>query len=572
MGNFIKTQSSFANGVVAPEFYAHDSINGLAQLQNMDVLSSGCLRRRYGLTPVADLGRDARLIAFSVSEQENYLLALSDKYMRILHTDGTLEHNLITPWVASDLDKIQYAQRFGTIIFVHPDYEPRILKKSGDSFGLEIYGFATNNDDLSSNMPFMRFDDSENVTITVSTNAGGNNYATLTTNKDFWTPSSVGVLIRMLDKQWLVTEYSDARCVTVYVNGGYTLPNSPVSDWTEGAFSTYRGWPCSITFHQDRLVYGGSRSYPAGVWMSQVGRHNNFDTGTGLDDEAIFVTLISGQRQQICTVVSSENLQIMTNVGEWAISSKPLTPSSVDIRQYTSVGSISSRYLQPQRIEGATVFVSATERDIRELTLDDLGESYSATDLCAYAKHLMKNPVAISYNDKAHQLFVVMSDGTMAVLNHNSVLGISAWTTYVTSGTFRSVATVGEDTFVLVHRDDGFCIERFSQDALSDANGRAFMCIASGLPIKISGHNAKTLRVRKVTARIAGTKSIFINNHRVVLPSQIYDAQHPGLNTDVSINLLGTMHDFTDWPWQIHSSESLPMTVLSVTVYGFYTI
>ena len=46
MGQFIKTQNSFALGEVSEQFYTRDDINGLARLENMDVLSSGCLTRR----------------------------------------------------------------------------------------------------------------------------------------------------------------------------------------------------------------------------------------------------------------------------------------------------------------------------------------------------------------------------------------------------------------------------------------------------------------------------------------------------------------------------------------------
>ena len=52
MADFINTQNSFANGAVAPEFYARDNINGLSVLENMDVLSGGGLRRRDGLTQI----------------------------------------------------------------------------------------------------------------------------------------------------------------------------------------------------------------------------------------------------------------------------------------------------------------------------------------------------------------------------------------------------------------------------------------------------------------------------------------------------------------------------------------
>ena len=69
MGEFIKTQNSFASGQVDSEFFARDDINGLSQLENMDVIAGGGLTRRRGLVSVADLQSTARLIPFSVSEE-----------------------------------------------------------------------------------------------------------------------------------------------------------------------------------------------------------------------------------------------------------------------------------------------------------------------------------------------------------------------------------------------------------------------------------------------------------------------------------------------------------------------
>ena len=326
MADFIKTQNSFANGAVAPEFYARDNINGLSRLENMDVLAGGGLSRRCGLRDIISLRGPARLIPFSVSDDEEYILAITDFYIGI-YQDGIRTQSLKTPWSYNDAMHLQYAQRFGTMIFVHPDYQPQTLYKSGDTFCFREFEFSRNDADMTVKMPFVKFDDASDIKITVSAHSSGNNYATFTTNADFWTPENVGGRLHLLTRQWQITEYISPTQVVVHTNGTYTLPNAAVSDWRECAFSTRRGWPRSITFHQDRLVFGGSRSWPAGIWLSRVGQHNNFDTGTGLDDEAIFISLLSAQRQQICTVVSSDSLQILTNVGEWAISSKPLTPS-----------------------------------------------------------------------------------------------------------------------------------------------------------------------------------------------------------------------------------------------------
>ena len=571
MSDFIKTQNSFADGEVAPEFFARDNLNGLSKLENMDILSGGGLKRRDGLEIVTELNSAARIIPFSVSESENYILALTDGHL-LIYNGATRVRDLIVPWEFDAIEKIQYAQRFGTMIFVHPDFQPYILEKSDGLFDLVPFEFSRNNSDMTTNIPFMKFEDTTDINITVSANSAGSNYATFTTNKSFWTQDNVGGQLMLINNQWLITEYISPTVVQAYTTGQYNVPDEPVSDWTEAAFSDRRGWPCSITFHQDRLVFGGSKSWPSGIWMSQVGRHKNFNVGTGLDDEAIFITLVSQQRQQICTLVSSDTLQILTNIGEWAIASKPLTPSNIDIKQHTSVGSITTRYLPPQKIEGATVFISATQKDIRELALDALGENYNARDLCTQAKHLMQNPVDISYNDERRQLFVVMGNGDMAVLNQNSALGISGWAQYKTQGKFKSVATINGTTFVVVERGDDFYIEKFSGNASEDADEYEFSFSAAAIPIRASGHNANMLRIRKISVRVLDTKTQFINGERASLPNDIYAQDSPGFSGDVFINQLGCQRNCINAPWVISSDEQLPATILSVGMYGYYIV
>ncbi|MBR2412059.1 MAG: hypothetical protein IKB10_00115 [Alphaproteobacteria bacterium] len=571
MSDFIKTQNSFASGEIAPEFYMNDQLHGLSKLENMDIISGGGISRRPGLTSVAQLPGAGRLISMSVSDGEEYLIVLADCHMYIYHNNN-LYQDLITPWSYDDLANVQYAQRFGTMIFVHPDYRPMRLYKTPVRFYLADFDFSRNDSDMTSNMPFIKFEDTEDISITVTTSTQGNNFATFTTSQDFWTPESVNTRLYLLGRQWVVMEYISPIQVIAHTNGSYDTPTAPVTDWQEAAFSNRRGWPRSITFHQNRLVFGGSRDYPSGVWMSHVGKHTTFSPGTGLDDEAIFISLLSQQRQQICTVVSSDNLQILTNVGEWAISSKPLTPSSVDIKQHTSIGSYSSRYMPPQNIEGSTVFVSASGRDIRELSLDDIGEKYNANDLCMFAKHLMNTPTDIAYNHMTRQLFVVCDDGNMAVLNQNASVGISGWAKYITAGRFVSVGVVNNKTYVIVLRDGDTFLEYFDSAAMRDAGTYDFTCIATAVPMLASGHGPRRIRLRRINARIMNTKFININDMRVALPNDIYDVNQPGFSGDVSINCLGTHPDSSVPVWTISSTEPYPLTVLSVGVHGWYTV
>lgn len=568
MTNFIKTQSSFANGEVAPEFYAKDNVNGLAKLENMDVISGGGLIRRPGLMRIATLPENARLIPFSVSEDENYVLVFMDNVLRIFLNDEFVQ-DINVPWTYSDAINIQYAQHQGTIIFVHPDFCPKKLFKDNGVFKIRDFVFFSSDGENNIDIPFMRFDDSKNINITVTYEQ---NAIVFTTNEDFWTQDNVNGYLSLLGKTWLITSYVDSKSVTAMCNGQYTLPQAPVSDWKEAAFSKRRGWPRSVTFHQDRLVFGGTSSCPGGVWLSRVGQYANFNLGTGLDDEAIYFSLLSGHRQHICTMVSSNNLQILTSQGEWAVSNAPLTPMSVDIKMHTNIGCVSDRSLPPQEIEGTTVFVSNDKHQIRELVLDQVDENYKANNLCPMSNHLIDNPTDISYNKKTKKLFVVLENGDMAVMNIDTALEIFAWGRYTTNGKFMSVMSIGGDTFVIVQREENIYMEKFSESVFNDSGDYSYSVYASGLPLRSAGHNTKLARIRKITTRVIDTKTLQINNEPVVFPNEIYDEHHQGFTGDVSKTFLGTTRNFTDFPWSISSSDSLPLKILSVTIYGQYQI
>ncbi len=571
MSDFIKTQTSFADGEISPEFYANDNINGLSRLVNMDVMSGAGLSRRNGLRYVDSLKGAARLMPFSVAENEEYVIALTN-YRLYIYQNGVKIQDIITAWPYEAIDKIQCANRFGTMIFVHPDYKPYVIKKENGIFKISDFAFFVNGADLTKKEPFVKFDDALGVTISLGPSDRGANYATFTTNKNFWDAAHVNSRLQLLNLQWQIVEYISPTQIVAYANAVFQRPDEPVADWYESAFGNYRGWPCSIAFHQDRLVFGGTRSWPGGVWMSRVGQHTNFDAGSGLDDEAIFVSLLSKERQQIHTIVSGDTLQILTNSGEWTIANAPLTPSAMEIKQHTAVGSYMAKYLPPQKIEGATVFVSGDGRDVRELCLDEIGEHYNANDLCALSKHLITQPTDMAYNKILRRLYVVLADGKMAVLNHNSASGVSAWGTYETDGEFLSVAVSDEKTYVVVHRGDKYFLECFDAASMKDCDDYGFSFCASGIPLRASGHNLRRLKVRKIFARVLNTKSISINQNYIKLPNEIFSNNNPGFTGDVSVNLLGSIYNTATPTWTIHSADALPATVLSVSISGTYSV
>ncbi|MBQ8729075.1 MAG: hypothetical protein IJY77_02150, partial [Alphaproteobacteria bacterium] len=79
-------------------------------------------------------------------------------------------------------------------------------------------------------------------------------------------------------------------------------------------------------------------------------------------------------------------------------------------------------------------------------------------------------------------------------------------------------------------------------------------------------------KVRRIVARVIDTKSLYINNHRISFPNEVYSADALGYSGDVALNLLGTTHNCVQPTWTIHGSEPYPTTVLSITLHGWYSV
>ena len=240
--------------------------------------------------------------------------------------------------------------------------------------------------------------------------------------------------------------------------------------------------------------------------------------------------------------------------------------------KHTSVGCIGNRFLPPQQIDGSTVFISASGKDIRELDLDTLNEKYNATDLCVYSKHLMNNPVSIAYNPGTYQLFVVMEDGYIAVFNKHLNTDIAAWARYTTDGDFKYVSVINNETYVVVKRGNTTYLEKFDASCLDDAGQYNFSYKVSALPMIVNGHAPKKIHLRKISLRVMQTKTLFVNNYRMEIPNYVYDDNSDGYTGDLSMNSLGTLQNTIEPLWSVSSSEQMPVTILSVTTEGDYLI
>ncbi len=332
-----------------------------------------------------------------------------------------------------------------------------------------------------------------------------------------------------------------------------TLTNIPTYDFgsgSEAVWSSSRGWPKSVTFFEGRLWFGGSLSRPQSLWGSVTNDFYNFDVGTGLDDEAIAVTLDTDQVNAITAVFAGRHLQVFTSGGEFYLPNSPITPTFSAVKRQSLFGASSVR---PKSIDGATLFLDRTGKALREFIFTYTEDAYTAHTVSLLASHLMNSPVDMdalrgTANDDANYLYVVNGDGTVAVFNTLRAQEVGGWTQWTTNGTVESVATVVEEVYFLVNRTiNGSAVrflEKLDADAYTDAGKRQTLSPASASVPGLAHLNGESCRVKADGSVMSSAtpSSGSITLARTATTVEV------GLDFDTEIKTMPLNMDFQDGP------------------------
>ena len=237
--------------------------------------------------------------------------------------------------------------------------------------------------------------------------------------------------------------------------GGFVkiTSNGATTNWDEQAFSALRGYPASVTFHENRLCFGGTLAEPDTIWMSSLGEFFDYNVGEGEDTDAINLVAATGDVNEIRYMRSNRDLQIFTLSDELYVPTylnQAITPTNAQIRKQTPFG---SEFVLPTSIDGATIFVERGGRAVREYIYSDAEDAYISTAISTVATHLIKSPVDIAvvhsgFNTAESYAALVMADGDMALFSSNRAEKRAAWTGLTSQGSYKAATALGDRLFV----------------------------------------------------------------------------------------------------------------------------
>lgn len=557
-------QSSFNNGVLDPtmqaRFDTQQYFQGVAIGDNVKFLPQGGARKRPGQQYIATLAGEARIIPLVFDTDQVYIVVLTNNLITIYRNDAAVD-TVVTVYTTAQLFQMDYAQSGEDIIFVHEDHVPRILAKGATDADFTI------TDVTFVEQPQYDFQDASSPASTsevqritfssVATNAtykitleGIDTDEIVYQNSDDGAANIQDALIDMLNtpdqgiavvrassnvydvtfsgvaaKDWRTMTGRRTDAGAGSISAAETTPGVSSAEVT---WSATRGYPRTVTFHESRLWFGGSKTRPTTMWGSYVNSFFNFGFGRGRDDQGIEYTLNTDQNNRINAIYSSRTLQVFTTGGEFAVVQNefdPITPGNLRILSQTHYG---AKKVKPVDIEGVVTFVQRTGKAIREMYSESTGvaQTYSAPSISYLAPSLIDNPVQLdtlrgTSAEDANYILAVNSDGTLAVFNTLRDQNVSAWSLWKTNGLYTSIAVGVDDLYCVVKRVINsatvYFLEKSNDDLNTDAakiytgNGSATLtglAHLEGEEVRVKGDDAVLSNETVDTASITADQSV----------------------------------------------------------------
>ena len=307
--------TNFASGELSPKLNGRIDLRqyyqGASRIQNFEIIPTGGISRRPGIKRLAQLDGESRIIPFIVNKNSVYVLQFITNpnynaedptsvasYIKVWKKNVVDVYEVIqtlnAPYTSfAEIKEIQYAQNYDTMIFVHKNYRPQILKEEAGTFTTSAMDFDF--------IPDVELDDDFDYIMVVA----GNVFPTKSGQSFTYKRLINGVPTDYT--QTFNDNITDFYCI---VEGKLYKWN--VSTWevtgqdpeTEtGLFTTATKYPGSVAFFNNRLFFAGTLHKPQMVWASAA--PDNY--GTRYNDFCTYKKFVTVNR-----VVKDADLQIFT--------------------------------------------------------------------------------------------------------------------------------------------------------------------------------------------------------------------------------------------------------------------
>jgi hypothetical protein len=247
----------------------------------------------------------------------------------------------------------------------------------------------------------------------------------------------------------------------------------------EAVWSSSRGFPRSVAFHEGRLYFGGSKSRPSTIWGSKIALFFDFQIAEALDDDAVEATLDTNQLNLVVDIISGRDLQIFTTGGEFYVpqaGTEPITPLTFNFKAVSRFGMRPGTRVES--LESGTVFIQRQGKALNEFVFSDSQLTYVTQRISLLSGHLLRAPQRLALRrstatDEGDLLMIVnATDGTIAVYSMLRSQQIVAPSKFTTDGEFLDIGVDVTRIFTVTKRTfdetNKYFVEQFLDTIFTD--------------------------------------------------------------------------------------------------------
>lgn len=237
-------------------------------------------------------------------------------------------------------------------------------------------------------------------------------------------------------------------------DGAQELPSNMVGaenatyKWAHYAWNGDAGYPGTVVYFQQRLMFAGSRSQPQTVWTSRSGDYKDFGTSNPtVDDDAITYTYAGRQLNQIRHLIDVGSLVALTSGGEYKVNGNQqgtLTPSAF---QFSSQGQNGASHVQPIAISNVALFIQQKGGAVRDLAYSFDVDGFQGSDLTILANHFFTGYQITDWAFSITPMSIVWctrNDGALLGLTYLRDQQVAAWHLHPGAGRYESVCSIAE--------------------------------------------------------------------------------------------------------------------------------
>jgi hypothetical protein len=254
----------------------------------------------------------------------------------------------------------------------------------------------------------------------------------------------------------------------------------PVGD---NPFAAAGDYPSTVTFFEQRLMWGRSSNHPNAIWGSRSGAFENMDISRPLKaSDALSFALVAGRVNAVNQLVSMNDLLALTSDAIFKIEGGQAGYiSATDFVTRRQNGRGSSR-LSPLVIDSVCFYQTGVGNGVRTLGYQFQTDSIDSNDVTIFSPHLFRgfNIISWAYAQEPRSvIWAARDDGKLLCFTWEQEQQVWGWTLCETDGLVESVCVISEGNedrlYLTVRRGDKVLIERMAAAAWDVVEDSCFL-------------------------------------------------------------------------------------------------